>query len=167
VEIIYAVLGYLAFHFLSYFSYFKNLQAMRTEIGILLFHFLSFFVVVGVAYWLASPQGVAYAMTVALTAGAAHGIYSLSFLELWSLAEGSYSLQILRAIETQQLQSSEAVVALLSDVGERKKNQRLGSLEALNLVSRDGNVLELTAAGRLISRSLRAIRWLTNLQDTG
>jgi hypothetical protein len=59
-------------------------------------------------------------MRACVTVAAAHGIYSMSFLELWSLAEGSYSFAILREIKSDRPADLHAVVIELRAIGDEK-----------------------------------------------
>jgi hypothetical protein len=166
VSTIYLGFAYLIVHFLSYLVYLRHVPALRTEKGILLFHLLSFLV----ALALASAFGQALeggAFTAVLAVAAAHGLYSLSFLELWSLAQGSYSFKILSAIGDAPGRSPESIVATLSQVGEEKKDQRLSSLHKLQLVEQVDGHVRLTRLGRLAATFIRLLRWLANLRETG
>jgi hypothetical protein len=48
-------------------------------------------------------------------------IYSMSFLELWTLTEGSHSLQILQLVLRRGLLSRQDIVARSEEIGAEKK----------------------------------------------
>ena len=163
---IYLGFGYLCAHFVAYLLCSRHLPSLRTERGILLFHVVSFFVVVAASLAAGGIiQGDRLAVILALAA--AHGIYSISFLELWSLAEGSYSFQILNAIRKVPGRSAQSLIAELSQVGDLKKDQRQRSLHRLKLVHSVGGELRLTNRGRRAAALMRALRWMANLRETG
>jgi hypothetical protein len=166
VSTVYLGLAYLVVHFLSYVVYLRRLSALRTEKGIFLFHLLSYLLVVAIA--LASAYALESGNLAAASAiAAAHGLYSLSFLELWSLAQGSYSLRILDVIGATPTCTAESVVAALSEVGDQKKEQRLSSLQELGLAKPVDGYLRLTPGGHAAASFIRLLRWLANLRETG
>jgi hypothetical protein len=166
VSTIYLGFGYLFVHFLSYVLFFRHVSTLRTEKGILLFHLLSFLLALALAF--ASCRALEGGTFTAMWAvAAAHSLYSLSFLELWSLAQGSYSLRILSTVGSTPACSPESVIAALSEVGDQKKEQRLSSLQELRLVERVDGYLRLTPRGRVAAIFIRLLRWLANLRETG
>jgi len=81
-------------------------------------------------------------------------IYSLSFLELWSLTEGSYSLQILNA-----LQAGINVRDLGSSIGHQKQVNRLKGMTGLGLIQEHNNVFEVSRIGWLIALMTSFLAW--------
>jgi hypothetical protein len=92
-----------------------------------------------------------------------HGIYSLSFLELWSLTEGSYSLSLLMRINSSETGITVEQLSGLKNIGTTKLAARHESLRRLGLVS-DDPVFALTCQGRVCSRLLTFVIWLSNGQ---
>jgi hypothetical protein len=92
-----------------------------------------------------------------------HGLYSLSFLELWSLAEGGYSLSILTHIDRGAGRALVEVSAL-KEIGGSKKQSRLLDLKRLGLVERADERLRLTRRGQLVAAVLAGLAWLANLR---
>jgi hypothetical protein len=91
--------------------------------------------------------------------GSLHGIYSLSFLELWSLSRGSYSLSILAAVERDpSLQSLLLDTANPGAIGQQKRNARLISLQQLGLLNQQGII---TGTGHGVAAVIAGIIWLT------
>src|SRR5204863_6667806 len=96
-----------------------------------------------------------------------HGLYSMSFLELWSLSQGGYSLQILDLIERSEAAGAPVAFAALCDIGASKRAGRLGGIERLGLVQRDGNRVSLTGPGWTVASVLAAFAWAANLKARG
>jgi hypothetical protein len=101
-----------------------------------------------------------------VAAMALHGLYSLSFLELWSLTQGGYSVRILNAI-AQDPSAGESALRHFSAVGAGKKQARLDGLAGLGLVREAAGDVELTGRGRLVSAGLKVMTILTNTQKAG
>jgi len=161
------VLAYLGAHFLAYTFVCRKLHIFQSEQGIFFFHAVSAcFVLIAAAVGAFSSDSL-HAMPVILGVAAMHGIYSLSFLELWSLSQGSYSREVVEGVLSGHTAESD-VVASLAVVGDRKKLARLKGLETLCLlsVSSHGKV-QLRSAGTVVSAGLRVLRWLANLHSTG
>lgn len=161
------VVLFLVAHFAAYAAHFRNQVFFRTERGILLFHLAPALAVPVGVLMATADQGPAMAALLTFSAAAAHGIYSLTFLELWALAEGSFSLPILRAIRAGGNGGAAAVVAELTALGDRKKAKRARSLLELSLASEKAGVLRLTPRGRLVAMLFHVLRRLANLSDTG
>ena len=98
---------------------------------------------------------------------ALHGIYSTSFLELWSLAQGGYSLQILEAVGRLSRTGGGVDRAVLRAIGEAKRSGRLDGLVGLGLVRRTDRGVSLTGPGRLVAGILALIVWLANIRERG
>lgn len=96
---------------------------------------------------------------------ALHGIYSLSFLELWSLSEGSYSIQLMDRVERSGGMIEGADFSDLEAIGTTKKQARLDSLVALGLIARSGDRYEARARGRILGTALRVLVWWVNIRD--
>jgi hypothetical protein len=158
MNLIFSVLGYLVVHLVVYVIWYRHVPKLRTEAAILAYHVLSYGFLLGVltlaGAMLGQPGWIA-----ALFAGGLHGIYSLSFLELWSLTQGSYSLGILARIAQNGGQASGQELATLQGIGATKQAERRGALHRLGLTQLDGAP---TFRGRLAAVPLRAILWLSN-----
>lgn len=152
-------IGYLALHGLLYFVVLRTLPAFTSERGVFLYHFCSgvlFTLAAGIC-WLWAP---ATEITTALAVGTVmlHGVYSLSFLEVWSLTEGGYSLQIMRAIGESDAAGQPLSVSQLEEVGRGKQSSRTASLEAFGWITRAGGPFRLTPRGRLVATVLYGLR---------
>lgn len=161
--------AYLMVHLLAYALFLRHRLGFCTERGILLYH-LGSAAVAGlaslVAYALVEPAkfgapGIVFVL-------AAHGIYSLSFLEVWSLAEGGYSLQILGSIARAQAEDTVPDFVRQAQVGDQKQRDRLEALKKLEMIAIDGGVIRLTARGRTVSSVLLFfVRWSNARRSTG
>ena len=90
---------YIAAHAGLYFAVLRGWPKLGSERGIFLYHFVSAILVTGgFGVWAIAHGGSdAWAWFVCVVM--LHGIYSLSFLELWALADDSYSLAIMEIID--------------------------------------------------------------------
>jgi hypothetical protein len=156
---------YVAAHLLLYFAVLRHLPAFRTERTILLYHAVSAvgLTLVVVGRWLMPGSGVDVAWVAAVVA--LHGIYSVSFLEIWSLADGGYSLQILEHVERAERLGQQPDVEALRAVGRAKQENRLAGLVAAGLVREEAGRMSLTGAGRVVASLFAALAWLTHTQD--
>ena len=148
-------LGYLGIHLAAFRVLFlPRWQIVRTERGILLYHVASFLLANGgVAVAIALRRGLGIEWLIFTFA--AHGIYSLSFLELWSLTQGSYSLSVLAEIDRLGTAASETRLEALADIGRGKSRARTSDLARLGLRHSDGGTL--TPAGKILAWICRAV----------
>ena len=162
-----AFLGYLAAHFLLYFMILRHAQVFRSERVIFLYHFIPAVImtlaVLGLSIVLSSKD----MLTSAVLVLSLQGIYSLSFLELWSLAQGSYSISMLICVRTAAQDGKEPDFAALEHIGARKRASRLEGLQRLGLIQRREGIHRLTGVGLIFASFLRLIAWLVDLKETG
>lgn len=140
---------------------------MRTETGIFRFHLFSVLALALVTatrlFLGGNPQSWAvFAAVISL-----HGVYSVSFLELWSLAQGGYSLSILDKAASGANLTAPRERRELEQIGDLKRCDRLFALRSLGLVALDREKLQLTAPGRICNIVLRAVIALANLRSVG
>jgi hypothetical protein len=98
---------------------------------------------------------------------AIHCIYSLSFLELWTLAEGSYSMSILTGIDSKGMLPRRALIDAFAQIGDAKKGNRLSVLIKLSLVHRKGAHWQLSARGRAVADVVNLLAWLAAIKNRG
>lgn len=163
--IVWLVLSYLLAHLAAYWFSLRRRGVFQTERGIFLFHFVSACLLPPAVFWFSMDWGVPHAILCAVLAAAAHGIYSLSFLELWSLAQGSYSFAILSNVESHS-GAPKTIVSELSAIGDSKKDQRLQSLHRLRLIQRGPQFVSLTPRGRAVVAVLKILRYLANVSES-
>ena len=160
-------LSYLALHFLLYVLVLRGRPLVQSERGIFFYHFGSAAVFTLVAFCLTVSYFSDAAIAIAIGLSALHGIYSLSFLELWTLAEGSYSMSILTGIASQGTLSRDALINAFARIGDAKKSDRLSVLSNLSLGRRDGSYWRLSARGQLLAILLNALVWLAAIKKRG
>jgi hypothetical protein len=143
-----AIAAYLAAHFAVYVLVVRHMPSLHSERGIFLYHVASalFVGLAGLSLAIIDPLGFGAPGLVFVLS--IHGIYSLSFLELWSLAEGGYSLYILASIARAQAAGGEPDFADQEQLGEAKQRARLDGLKKLGLIAIRNGAVGLTARGR-------------------
>jgi hypothetical protein len=158
---------YLLTHFFLYVFILRHHSYFQTEKGIFLYHLISAIlsVLVSVVIVLVRRDGEAF--SIACTLVAAHGIYSISFLELWSLAQGSYSLSIMGQGASDRGHSRAELLQSFSRIGNAKKADRLSALEGSQLIRLDGNHWKLSGSGAIVATILRSLLWLANIKGRG
>ncbi|OAI39516.1 hypothetical protein AYO40_05640 [Planctomycetaceae bacterium SCGC AG-212-D15] len=159
--------GLLVLHFLAYVVVFRHLDAGRRERSVFLFHLIPACLISVVAVSMVIAERSERALTEAVLVICLQGIYSLSFLELWSLAEGGYSLTIMMDYESSGRQGARPSLAGLEEVGLGKKANRLGTLQRLSLVQRGNDSVALTPRGRLVAHCLSALATIANVKKGG
>lgn len=155
-------------HLAAYLAGLRDRAALRTERGILLFHAIPTAIGVLLAIaWIAGLPESGARWAGAIGAVALLAIYAMSFLELWSLAEGSYSLSIL-ALVAARGRAGDGEVRELARIGARKQQARTGSLRRLRLVREgpDGR-LAATGRGRVVAALSAALLWLSATERAG
>lgn len=158
--------GYLVAHFLLYVFVFRHRRFFWTENGVFMFHVFPALGLVGVmsVVFLWSPTVDRFALLIG--AGAAHGIYSLSFLEVWVLSEGGYSLRVLNELVKRGTAKPDDLERQFLNVSARKKMGRLDSLIGLGLVAAEGEHLKLTGKGRIAAGIMALIAASAGLRTT-
>lgn len=147
---------YLMIH-LAIIRIFQRGNSGRAERSILLLHVASFFVLLtllSTTLILRFPSATLSGATAALFL---HAVYSLSYLELWALSEGSLSLRILADVAMTAPRPRAEVIAAHVLLVDSKKTQRMTTLIALGIVRKDESAYCLTSAGQLLSGLLGAL----------
>lgn len=148
---------YLVVHLAAYVAWLRRLALLRTEKGIFLYHFGSAVITGLLAVAAAFSDPAEFGLSGCVLVLSVHGIYSLSFLELWSLAQGGYSLSIIAGIARAEA-SGEPDFSGLAAIGVAKQADRVAALERLGLISRSVESISLTARGSAIAAVLHALR---------
>jgi len=153
-----AIVAYLAAHFAAYVLVLRHRAGLRSEKGIFLYHFASavFAGLAGVAFAVLEPDRFGLSGLVLVLS--LHGIYSLSFLELWSLAQGGFSLSILAGVAQAEASGKEPDFSGLAAIWQAKQVDRVAALEKLGLVSGTDGRIALTARGGRVAFLLHALR---------
>jgi hypothetical protein len=160
-------LSYLVLHVLLYVFVLRYRPLFQSERGIFLYHFFSATLLTLVAFAAAIIHFGDTALAIATGLVAIHAIYSLSFLELWTLAEGSYSMSILTGIASQGTLSRNALIKAFARIGDAKKGDRLSVLSKLSLAHRDGDRWRLSPRGRVVATLVNTLIWLAAIEKGG
>jgi hypothetical protein len=159
---------FLLAHAGLYFAVLRDSAALASEKGVFLYHFISAILVAGgFGAWTIVHGGWGawtwFACVVML-----HGLYSLSFLELWALADDSYSLAIMEIISRSGAAAGPGLMQRLEEIGMDKQASRLDALRSIGLVRDVGDGLfTLTPGGRAAVVLGRALLFLTNARKYG
>jgi hypothetical protein len=161
-----AFFGYLVVHVTLYVLLCRQLTAFQRERTILRYHAIPALAVTVLcaAAFLDEPTSERFAEAVIVIG--LQGIYSLSFLELWSLAQIGYSLAILMGLDTAQQTGTEPDLKGLEAMGAAKRAGRIKALTRLGLVDADGALLRLTRWGGMGATALNGLARLVNDQRT-
>jgi len=161
-------LAFLLAHAGLYFAVLRDSAALASEKGIFLYHFISAVLVAGGFGAWAVVHGGADAWSWFACVVMLHGLYSLSFLELWALADDSYSLAILEIIDRGGAAAVPALMHRLQEIGMSKQASRLDALRTIGLIREagDGSVA-LTLAGRTAVVLGRALLFLVDARKYG
>ena len=159
--------AYLALHFLAYVLILRKLALFGLEKSIFLYHVISAFLFFCAVLLSMLRDASQEHIVVAVAVICLHGIYSLTFLELWTLSQISFSREVLIRIAKQGSLKMSPPPADLVQIGESKKAGRLDVMLQLNLIEREDSHFHLTRRGRLVSAALATIAWLANLTATG
>ena len=153
-------------HFLLYVTFVRRSYSANPEEAILRFHIFSFLSVLlaSAAYVISAPESENVAGLFA--ALALHAIYSMTFLEVWSVTQGSFVFWTLSRIDAAQGRPLD--LRTLEEVGTAKRAKRLQDLASLGLVHRaqDG-AWRLTRSGRLAHVVIELIAFVTNIRRSG
>jgi hypothetical protein len=140
---------------------------LRTETGIFRFHLFSVLALTLVTATRLFFGGIPQSWAVLAVVVSLHGVYSVTFLELWSLAQGGYSLSILGKAASGANLTAPQERRELEQIGDLKRCDRLAAVRSLGLVAMDREKLQLTASGRVCTIVLRAVIRLADLQSVG
>ncbi len=156
-----AFAAYLGLHLAAYVAVLRGLALFRTEKGIFLYHFVSAVLACSAALVVAFVDPAGFGLAGFVIVLSVHGIYSLSFLEVWSLAQGGYSLSIIAGVAQAVDRGTEPDFSGLAAIGRAKQSDRVAALESLRLVTSSAGQLGLTARGVAVAGALRALtRWV-------
>ena len=159
---------YLAVHAVLYCAVLRDRRALGSERAVFLYHFISAIAVTGAFGLWAFAVGGSEAWTLFVCVVMLHGIYSLSFLELWALADDSYSLAIMEVIDRGGTAGGPALMRRLEAIGTGKQTSRLDALRAIGLIREVGDgSLTLTLTGRAAALFGRALLFLVNVRKYG
>ncbi|MFI4987422.1 MAG: hypothetical protein ACHQF3_08265 [Alphaproteobacteria bacterium] len=154
-----------ALHFIAYALCLREWGVFQTERGIFLYHFAAGAALTLIALVAAATLASSAAWATAVSAIACQGIYSLSFLEVWSLTQGSNSIGILATAAAAGGMPRERLIASHVRIGDEKKAYRLVVVERLGLVRIEGGRVSVTGLGGLLAAFLAGLHWLAKLGE--
>ncbi len=158
---------YLIGHFLLYVFFLRNLPIFQKEKIVFLYHFGSFVLLTIVACITSYFYMQDFLIETTLFFICLHGIYSLSFLELWSLSQGSYSLTILNYFKQNGAVRKGDLVEKFAQLGEQKKNNRLEGIRDLGLIKLENDSWKITGNGLWLSKFFKSLLFLSNFKNSG
>ena len=162
-----AFAAYLVAHLAAYVAVLRRLGPFRTEKGIFLYHFVSAVAVCSAAALAGFLDPQEFGLAGFVIVLSAHGIYSLSFLELWSLAQGGYSLSVIAAISAAEAAGTAPDFSALAQIGAGKQQDRIRGLEKLGVIATVNGRISLTLRGRGIAAVLDTLRVWVDPKGSG
>jgi hypothetical protein len=96
-----------------------------------------------------------------------NAIYCISFLELWSLSQISFSYDVLLKAKNEPLSNESPTILDLISIGNSKRSKRMDSLCNIGVMRKMNDVYILTKIGRVVSYFLSIILWMPNLKNRG
>jgi phosphoglycerol transferase MdoB-like AlkP superfamily enzyme len=155
----------LVLHTLIYLLALRS--TLRTEASIFLYHLLLAFALLVFSVVFVVTSMTEERIASAITLISLNGIYSLTFLELWTLSQISYSRELLIKAKANKFLSTSSHVDELARLGDRKRSERLQSLCDLGLLLPTDDGWKLSTRGKLIAGLLQLLNWLPNLKSRG
>jgi len=153
-----------AIHFGVFWRVLRDRQALKSERGIFRFHFWYSLSLTSLTVILTSASFISLADAVG--AVAVLGIYNLSFLEMWSLSEGSYSLGILlHGINHGRVGAADLTKFVA--VGTAKHAARVEALRRLGFLAVGEGEVKLTRRGQAVAAAIAMLAFLSNAKRTG
>jgi hypothetical protein len=150
--------AYFVAHLAAYVLWLRRLTLLHTEKGIFLYHFSSAVLIGLLAIAAAFIYPKEFGLSGCILVLSVHGIYSLSFLELWSLAQGGYSLSIIAGIAQAKAAGTEPDFMGLAAIGLSKQADRIATMERLSLIEITAKNITLTSRGQAIAAIMHLLR---------
>ena len=155
----------LTVHIIFYFLYIRN--NFRTEMAIFLYFFLYYLITFILSCIIFYINDNSNSIAPIILINSVNGIYCLSFLELWSLSQISYSYEILKRVKLGGISIASKEIIEMQNVGDAKRVSRLQSLSNIKILEKNGSQWRLSSFGKFISLTLTIILWLPNLKNRG
>jgi hypothetical protein len=158
-------LAWIVGHLILFLAVFRRRHAFFSEKRIFLYHLISAtLLTVVLAAMAAADRG---GWTELLGSVSLHGIYSLTSLEAWALADGGISGRILSRLARAEGAQSRLDLQWTVVYAGRKKRHRLQSVRTLGLVNADDGALSLSLLGWIVVTGFLLLCWLTNTRRIG
>ena len=158
--------AWIAFHLGLYLLWLRRTVTFRNERVITIYHLTSGMglIVAVSARWIWSD--LPCQPDDCLAVGSLHGLYSLTFLSLWSSAQGGFSLRILKSLR-QGARPRNDVMIEFARMGDEKRRERLQNLRRVGLIELRGADYCVTRKGRLVARMVGFVHWLNDFRVIG
>ena len=150
----------------SYFHFIFRHRSLRTsEGGIFKLQLISscFVGVIGGLLILKNPDPTIISCVVGCIF--LNGIYSLTFLEFWALAQGSFSQEIVKLASHQPI--TDTSLTKLINIGDGKLKTRLNGLHARGMIKLQDGLWVISPKGTPSSACMFYIQKMVKLQDPG
>jgi hypothetical protein len=145
--------------FLLYIIFFRNYHYFRSERGIFLLHVVIVFLINIIAL-LQLIYSSAFTIAFYIITISVYGIYCITFLEIWSLSQGGYSLSILQAINFANEKNQDPNFNILNKIGQEKQTSRIEYLINSGLIEKaDRGQIRLTPKGLFWGKILKMINY--------
>jgi hypothetical protein len=155
-------LTFIIFHFILYLYIFRNFKIFRHEQVIFIYHLVFFLISLTVMIFAYHNRALTILTFFGLLSLLL--IYNMTFLDIWSLAQGSYSLQILSIVSLHPGISTTDIISKTKYIGVEKKDSRLQHLINMRLAKINQlNEIKLTPFGILINQFFNAIKLFTSV----
>jgi len=154
------LINILYFHF-----FFRHSHSRTSEGGIFKLELISsiFVGILGVLLIFKNPDPII--ISCVLGCLFLHGIYSLTFLEFWALAQGSFSQEIVKLALHKQITNTS--IDQLIEIGDGKLKSRLKGLEAGEMIKFQDDIWVISAKGIAFSACMHYIQKIVDLRDPG
>ena len=160
MPVVMSALLYIGAHFLVYAAAARNQRTFRSERAIVLYHALPFVLMCAALTALGVTLGFRRTLPALILGICLLSLYSMSFLEIWAISDGSIYFRLLCRLADGRGQPVELrEIANLEEDGRSRRDVRQDGLVALKLVKSSGARLRLTAAGGCVHRVLGLIAW--------
>jgi DNA-binding HxlR family transcriptional regulator len=136
----------------------------RSEKGILKLHVVSFIALNTFLILQLIIESSDVNLALLMVGFAGHAILSLSYLEIWSLLQGGYSVQIMSALRD-SARTEDELKTIFAKIGDEKRTARLNSLHKLGLIKHTGESVLLTPKGRLIQKALTGLLNMLSIKE--
>lgn len=162
IAIAYLIIG---INFLFYTFVLRHRKFYQEESTIFLFQIksISILSIIGILCFLAYPTSGL--LTGLIGSIFTHAIYSLLFLELWALSQGSFSLEVLKHIDSNGYDLDSQLV--LIKFGNHKLSSRIINLREGRLIFLNEGNWKLTRKGRAVYTLLKIIQSIPAIRNAG
>lgn len=150
-------------HLVAYVVGLRHWHVLHSEKGILAYHVLS---VTTLAVALATGVLAWPGLLHAAGAVALHGVYSMTFLCLWSSSQGGFALRLMQRLADGPIER-QALEKAFGRWADGKQGVRLAGLQRAGLLELQPHGYRATRRGAALAAALRVMRAVNHLERTG